>query len=246
MLIGFTALRSARPIVSLKAETVKQIGDFSISAGPIPLFTNGFPITNTILTSWIVIVLLIVGAYLRNPQDEPDTVRPSELLRDGPGGAVQPGRRHRRREARQAFLPGDCDYLHLRRYRELVRAAAGRRDDWQRGADEEQLRRNPGQGHSLFQGQRRSDDPAGRSIVAAARAGEHRPGRGVERAGAREGGCAGSGDEGPEVGPVGGRAHPVLAERQHRPQCHPYAGHNVRDIRRVLGDQFAGLFPLPQ
>jgi F-type H+-transporting ATPase subunit a len=43
-LIGFTSLRSARPIVELKAETLVDIGPF--------------PLTNTILTSWIVIVLL--------------------------------------------------------------------------------------------------------------------------------------------------------------------------------------------
>jgi len=42
--IGFTSLRSARPIVELKAETLVDIGPF--------------PLTNTILTSWIVIVLL--------------------------------------------------------------------------------------------------------------------------------------------------------------------------------------------
>jgi len=43
-LVGFTSLRSARPIVELKAETLVDIGPF--------------PLTNTILTSWIVIVLL--------------------------------------------------------------------------------------------------------------------------------------------------------------------------------------------
>ena len=43
-LVGFTSLRSARPIVELKAETLVNIGPF--------------PLTNTILTSWIVIVLL--------------------------------------------------------------------------------------------------------------------------------------------------------------------------------------------
>ncbi|MGD0765579.1 MAG: F0F1 ATP synthase subunit A [Dehalococcoidia bacterium] len=44
-LIGFTSLRSARPIVELKAEKLVDIGPF--------------PLTNTILTSWIVIILLI-------------------------------------------------------------------------------------------------------------------------------------------------------------------------------------------
>jgi F-type H+-transporting ATPase subunit a len=43
-LVGFTSLRSARPIVELKAETLVDIGPF--------------PLTNTILTSWIVIILL--------------------------------------------------------------------------------------------------------------------------------------------------------------------------------------------
>jgi len=43
-LVGFTSLRSARPIVELKAETLVNIGPF--------------PLTNTILTSWIVIILL--------------------------------------------------------------------------------------------------------------------------------------------------------------------------------------------
>ncbi len=47
--IGFTALRSARPIVELKAETLIKIGPF--------------PLTNTILTSWIVIILLALLFY---------------------------------------------------------------------------------------------------------------------------------------------------------------------------------------
>ncbi|MCJ7492478.1 MAG: F0F1 ATP synthase subunit A [Dehalococcoidia bacterium] len=49
-LVGFTSLRSARPIVELKAETLVNIGPF--------------PLTNTILTSWIVIVLLALTFYL--------------------------------------------------------------------------------------------------------------------------------------------------------------------------------------
>lgn len=48
-LVGFTSLRSARPIVELKAETLVDIGPF--------------PLTNTILTSWIVIILLVVVFY---------------------------------------------------------------------------------------------------------------------------------------------------------------------------------------
>lgn len=48
-LVGFTSLRSARPIVELKAETLVNIGPF--------------PLTNTILTSWIVIVLLALFFY---------------------------------------------------------------------------------------------------------------------------------------------------------------------------------------
>ncbi len=48
MLIGFTSLRSARPIVELKAETVTNIG---------------IDITNTMITSVIVIVLLIAFGY---------------------------------------------------------------------------------------------------------------------------------------------------------------------------------------
>ncbi len=43
-LVGFTSLRSARPIVELKAEKLLDIGPFSL--------------TNTILTSWIVIIVL--------------------------------------------------------------------------------------------------------------------------------------------------------------------------------------------
>jgi F-type H+-transporting ATPase subunit a len=62
-LVGFLSLRSARPIVELKAETLFRIGSFSISLGPLPLFDNGFPITNTVLTSWIVIVLLSLLCY---------------------------------------------------------------------------------------------------------------------------------------------------------------------------------------
>jgi F-type H+-transporting ATPase subunit a len=61
--VGFLSLRSARPIVELKAETLFRIGSFSISLGPLPLFDNGFPITNTVLTSWIVIVLLSLLCY---------------------------------------------------------------------------------------------------------------------------------------------------------------------------------------
>ena len=45
MLVGFMSLRSARPIVELKAETVLDIGPF--------------PLTNSIITSWIVIGLLV-------------------------------------------------------------------------------------------------------------------------------------------------------------------------------------------
>jgi len=48
MLIGFTSLRSARPIVELKAETVTNLG---------------IGITNTMITALIVIVLLITLAY---------------------------------------------------------------------------------------------------------------------------------------------------------------------------------------
>jgi len=49
LLVGFLSLRSPRPIVELKAETVTQIG--------------GFPLTNTMITSWIVIVLLAALAF---------------------------------------------------------------------------------------------------------------------------------------------------------------------------------------
>jgi F-type H+-transporting ATPase subunit a len=49
LLVGFLALRSPRPIVELKAETVTHIA--------------GFPLTNTIITSWIVIVLLAALAF---------------------------------------------------------------------------------------------------------------------------------------------------------------------------------------
>jgi F-type H+-transporting ATPase subunit a len=48
MLIGFTSLRSARPIVELKAETVTNLG---------------IGITNTMITALIVIVLLITFSY---------------------------------------------------------------------------------------------------------------------------------------------------------------------------------------
>jgi F-type H+-transporting ATPase subunit a len=48
MIVGFLALRSARPIVELKAETVVNLG---------------INITNTMITALIVIVLLIVLAY---------------------------------------------------------------------------------------------------------------------------------------------------------------------------------------
>ncbi len=49
LLVGFLSLRSPRPIVELKAETVFQIG--------------GFPIANTVITSWIVIVLLTAFCF---------------------------------------------------------------------------------------------------------------------------------------------------------------------------------------
>lgn len=49
-LLGFLSLRSARPIVELKAETVVQLGPFAL--------------TNTILTSWIVIALLSLLFFL--------------------------------------------------------------------------------------------------------------------------------------------------------------------------------------
>ena len=49
LLVGFLSLRSPRPIVELKAETVFQIG--------------GFPVANTVITSWIVIVLLTVFCF---------------------------------------------------------------------------------------------------------------------------------------------------------------------------------------
>ncbi len=48
MIIGFTSLRSARPIVELKAETVVNLG---------------INISNTMITALIVIVLLIIFAY---------------------------------------------------------------------------------------------------------------------------------------------------------------------------------------
>ena len=48
MIIGFTSLRSARPIVELKAETVVNLG---------------INVSNTMITALIVIVLLIVFAY---------------------------------------------------------------------------------------------------------------------------------------------------------------------------------------
>jgi hypothetical protein len=50
-LIGFLSLRSPRPIVELKAETVIEIA--------------AFPLTNTIITSWIVIVLLVGYFFAR-------------------------------------------------------------------------------------------------------------------------------------------------------------------------------------
>ena len=49
LLVGFLSLRSPRPIVELKAETVTHIA--------------GFPLTNTMITSWIVIVLLVAVAF---------------------------------------------------------------------------------------------------------------------------------------------------------------------------------------
>jgi F-type H+-transporting ATPase subunit a len=49
LLVGFLSLRSPRPIVELKAETVFQIA--------------GFPIANTVITSWIVIVLLTAFCF---------------------------------------------------------------------------------------------------------------------------------------------------------------------------------------
>jgi F-type H+-transporting ATPase subunit a len=63
MLIGFLSLRSARPIVELKAETLSRIGHFAISLGPLPLFTDGYPISNTMVTAGVVIVLLIAFGY---------------------------------------------------------------------------------------------------------------------------------------------------------------------------------------
>jgi len=50
MLVGFLSLRSARPVVELAAETV-------VTVGPVP-------VTNTMITSWIVIVLLIGFFFL--------------------------------------------------------------------------------------------------------------------------------------------------------------------------------------
>jgi F-type H+-transporting ATPase subunit a len=49
LLVGFLSLRSPRPIVELKAETVTHIA--------------GFPLTNTMITSWIVIILLASLAF---------------------------------------------------------------------------------------------------------------------------------------------------------------------------------------
>ncbi len=49
LVLGFLSLRSPRPIVELKAETVLHVG--------------GFPLTNTVITAWIVIVLLALVSF---------------------------------------------------------------------------------------------------------------------------------------------------------------------------------------
>jgi F-type H+-transporting ATPase subunit a len=56
LLIGFLSLRSPRPIVELRAETILEIGPF--------------PLTNTVLTAWIAIVLMAIVTYFgfRNVQ----------------------------------------------------------------------------------------------------------------------------------------------------------------------------------
>ena len=56
MMLGFTSLRSARPIVELKAESLANLGSLPI-LGTISL-------TNTMLTSWIVIIFIIGVAFL--------------------------------------------------------------------------------------------------------------------------------------------------------------------------------------
>jgi F-type H+-transporting ATPase subunit a len=50
ILFGFLSLRAPKPIIELKAETVFEVG-------PVP-------ITNTMITSWIVVVFLAVFSYL--------------------------------------------------------------------------------------------------------------------------------------------------------------------------------------
>lgn len=48
--VGFFFLRAPKPHIEIKAETLWSIG--------------GFDITNTLLTSWIVVVIIIAGAFL--------------------------------------------------------------------------------------------------------------------------------------------------------------------------------------
>jgi F-type H+-transporting ATPase subunit a len=50
ILFGFLSLRSPKPIIELKAETLFEVG-------PVP-------ITNTMVTSWIVVVFLVVFSYV--------------------------------------------------------------------------------------------------------------------------------------------------------------------------------------
>lgn len=50
ILFGFLSLRSPKPIIEMKAETLFEVG-------PVP-------ITNTMVTSWIVVVFLVVFSYL--------------------------------------------------------------------------------------------------------------------------------------------------------------------------------------
>jgi len=50
ILFGFLSLRSPKPIIELKAETLFEVGPVAI--------------TNTMITSWIVVLFLVVVSYL--------------------------------------------------------------------------------------------------------------------------------------------------------------------------------------
>ena len=110
VLAGFLFLRSPKPIIELKAETVFSIGPFNV--------------TNTYITSWIVVIFISLFAYAatRRMSLVPRGIQNLfEAILEAIYNLVI---RHRRREARAALLPGSRLHLPLCGHLQLVWAPA--------------------------------------------------------------------------------------------------------------------------